>query len=147
MTFYQKLVKSRKFAVCDLQQGYLHCELDDESSLPTTFATPFGRYRWRRLPFGLKVSREIFQNRLQQTLERLDNVHCVAGDIMIHCYDDSDLCIKVQRLFQRCMEHGIKVNLKKCRYNVDEIPFLGHVVTAETRPVQGRRCSEDGETW
>ena len=54
-----KLVNSKTFAVSDLQQGYIHCELDDESSLLTTFATPFGRYRWRRLPFGLKVSSEI----------------------------------------------------------------------------------------
>ena len=78
-----KLVNSKKFAICDLQQGYLHCELDDESSLLTTFATPFGRYRWRRLPFGLKVCSEIFQKRLQQALEGLDNVHCVADYIII----------------------------------------------------------------
>ena len=126
-----KLVNSRKFAVCDRQQGYLHCELDDESSLLTTFATPFGRYRWRRLTFGLKVSSEIFQKRLQQALERLDNVHCVADDIIIHGSDDSDLCIKVQGLLQRCMERGIKLNLQKCRFNVDEIPFPGHVVTSD----------------
>ena len=40
-----RLGNSTRFAVCDLQQGYLHYELDDESSLLTTFATPFVRYR------------------------------------------------------------------------------------------------------
>ena len=58
-------------------------------------------------------------------------MHCVADYIIIHVSDDSDLCVKVQRLLQRCMEHGIKLNLEKCRFNVDEIPFLGHVVTAD----------------
>ena len=99
-----KLVNSKKFAVCDLQQGYLHCELDDESSLLTIFATPFGRYRWRH--FGLKVSSEIFQKHLQQALEGQDKVHCVADDIIIHGSNDFDLCIKIQRLLQRCMEHA-----------------------------------------
>ena len=78
-----RLGNSTRFAVCDLQQGYLHCELDDESSL-LTFATPFGRYRWQSLPFGLKVSSEIFPKRLQHALEGLDNVHCVADDIIVH---------------------------------------------------------------
>ena len=58
-------------------------------------------------------------------------MHYVADDIIIHGSDDSDLCIKVQRLLQICMEHGIKFNLEKCRFNVGDIPFLGHVVTAD----------------
>ena len=93
-----RLGNSTRFAVCDLQQGYLHCELDDESSLLTTFATPFGRYRWQRLPFGLKVSSEIFRKRLQQALEGLDNVHCVADDIIVHGTDEADLHAKLQEL-------------------------------------------------
>ena len=126
-----RLGNSTRFAVCDLQQGYLHCELDDESSLLTTFATPFGRYRWQRLPFGLKVSSEIFQKRLQQALEGLDNVHCVADDIIVHGTDEADLHAKLQKLLQRCDEHGIRLNKQKCQFDVQEITFLGHVVTAD----------------
>lgn len=40
-----ELTGAQKFSVCDLKAGYLHCEHDDESSLLTTFATPFDRYR------------------------------------------------------------------------------------------------------
>ena len=61
-----ELTGAQKFSVCDLKAGYLHCELDDESSILTTFATPFGRYRWLQLPFGLKVSSEIFQKRFHK---------------------------------------------------------------------------------
>ena len=126
-----RLGNSTIFAVCDLQQGYLHCELDDESSLLTTFATPFGRYRWERLPFGLNVSSDIFQKRLQQALEGLDNVHCVADDIIVHGTDEADLHAKLQKLLQRCGEHGIRLNHQKCAFDVQEITFLGHVVTAD----------------
>ena len=51
-----ELSQACKFSVCDLKAGYLHCELDHPSSLLTTFATPFGYYRWCRLPSGLTVS-------------------------------------------------------------------------------------------
>ena len=89
------------FAVCDLQQGYLHCELDDESSLLTTFATPFGRYDWQRFPFGLEANSEIFQKRLQPALEGLANVHCLADDIIINDTDEADLHAKLLILIQR----------------------------------------------
>ena len=38
----------------DVRNGFWHEALDDESSYVTTFNTPFGRYRWRRMPFGMR---------------------------------------------------------------------------------------------
>lgn len=78
-----ELFKASLFSVCDLKDGYLHCILYEASSHLTTFATPWGRYRWKNLPFGLKVSSEIFQKRLHLTLEGLDVVNCVADDIIV----------------------------------------------------------------
>ena len=45
--------------------------------------TPFGRYRWARLPFGLKVSSEIFQRKLNEALSGLNSVICVADDLLV----------------------------------------------------------------
>ena len=47
-----ELSKARVFTTIDLKAGYWHVTLDEPSSLMTTFSTPFGRYRWLRLPFG-----------------------------------------------------------------------------------------------
>ena len=55
-----ELGQAKVFSTVDLRSGYWHCVLDEEASLLTTFATPFGRYRWCRLPFGFSVSSEIF---------------------------------------------------------------------------------------
>lgn len=55
-----ELSHSTIFSILDLKQGFLHCTLDQESSYLTTMATPFGRYRWIRMPFGLNVSSEVF---------------------------------------------------------------------------------------
>jgi len=58
-----ELRDSKVFTKADLSSGYWHVKLDDTSSMLTTFMTPFGRYRWLRLPFGLSVSAEIFQKK------------------------------------------------------------------------------------
>ncbi len=123
------LTKSDKFSVFDLQQGYLHCDLDDESSYLTTFATPFGdRYRWRKLPFGLKVSSEIFQKRLHQALDRLDGVHCIADDVIVHGKGDEH-DTNVEKFLQRCSSTGVKLNPDKCQLGLSEIVFQGHIVS------------------
>ena len=125
-----KLSGARVFSICDLKQGYHHVELDEESSYLTTFATPFGRYRWLRLPFGLKVSSEIFQKRLCMALEGLEGVQCVADDVIVYGRDRDDHNCNLRNLLSRCEEHGVRLNPDKCQFNVPEIKFLGHVVSA-----------------
>ena len=84
------LAEARVFTKVDLASAFWHLEMDDESSLLTTFATPHGRYRWLRLPFGLCVSSEIFQKHLHQELLGLPDVKCIADDVLIYGRDDAD---------------------------------------------------------
>ena len=77
------LHNAKVFTLCDVKNGFWHVELDEKSSYLTTFGTPWSRYRWLRLPFGLKPSPEEFVRRLSQALEGLDGVKPVADDILI----------------------------------------------------------------
>ena len=58
-------------------------------------------------------------------------MHCVADDIIVHGTDEADLQAKLQKLLQRCDEHGLRLNQQKCQFDVQEITFLGHIVTAD----------------
>ena len=55
-----KLAGAKYFSKLDAKQGYWAIHLDEEYSLLTSFNTPIGRYKYRRYPFGLKVSQDIF---------------------------------------------------------------------------------------
>ena len=57
---------AKLFTKLDVKEAYWHVRLDEASSKLTTMITPFGRYRWLRLPFGLKVSSEIFQRKITE---------------------------------------------------------------------------------
>ena len=121
----------------DTDNGYWHCVLDERSSKMTTFLTPFGRYRYLRLPFGLCVSSEIFQKRLQAALEGLKGVLCIADDIVIYGVGKTkeeatrDHDKKLREFLLRCRSKGIRLNKSKTELRKSEINFLGHKITSE----------------
>ena len=57
-------------------------QLEEESQILTTFATPFGRYKWKRLSFRISSAPEEYQQRMHQVLEGLQGVHVCADDIL-----------------------------------------------------------------
>ena len=97
-----ELGRSRFFTKADLASGYWHVELDDESSMLTTFQICHGLYRWRRLPFGTKVSSEIFQKRLLEVLGDLKGVMVIADDIIIHGETQEEHDRNLEKFLQRC---------------------------------------------
>ena len=56
--------------------------MDEETSNLTTFGTPIGRYKWKRMPFGISPAPEVFQRRLNQALEGLNDIYVIADDIL-----------------------------------------------------------------
>ena len=45
------LHNARVFTKLDVKEAFWHVRLDEQSNLLTTMITPFGRFRWARLPF------------------------------------------------------------------------------------------------
>ena len=125
-----KLSGARVISICDLKQGYHNVELDEEAIYLTTFATPFGQYRWLRLPFGLKMSSKIFQKRLCMALEGMEGLQCVTDDVIVYGKDHDDHNPNLRNLLSCCEEHGVRLNQEKCQFNAPQIRFLGHVVSA-----------------
>ena len=126
-----KFTNAKVFSKLDVSSAYWHLELDENSSKLTTMITPFGRYRWLRLPFGLCVSSEIFQRHLMQVLEGLNGVTCIADDIAVVGKDDDDHDENLEALLKRCNDCGIKLNKNKFDLRCKEMVFHGHVFTPE----------------
>ena len=55
-----KIPETKVFTVLHAKSGYLQMKLDYEASLLTTMNTPIGRYRWLKLPFGIKSAPELY---------------------------------------------------------------------------------------
>lgn len=72
------------FSKLDAKSGFLQIKLNEKSSYLTTFNTPIGRYRWLRLPFGIKSAPEIFQHIMDQMLEGIEGAAAVMDDTYTH---------------------------------------------------------------
>jgi hypothetical protein len=119
----------------DIKNAFWHLKLDRESSLLTTFQTPFGRYRWLRLAFGLSVAPEIWTSRIQASVSNLRGVYCIADDLI--CTDSGPDIAAATRdhdanliaLLNRCRAKGLKLNREKFRLNRSIVSFMGHELT------------------
>lgn len=132
-----ELNKARIFSVVDAKDGFWHVELDEESSYLTTFGTPWGRYRWLRMPFGISPAPEEFQRRLDEALEGLEGVKAIHDDIVVFGCGDTDEEAKhdhdrkLQALFDRCRDENIKINRDKLKLRLSTVTYLGHVISAK----------------
>lgn len=131
-----ELSKAKVFTKIDVKSAYWHCKLDYASSILTTFDTPFGRFKWNRLPFGLTTSGETFVRCLHEALQGLPGVFCAIDDIIVTgCGDTHDEAVtnhneNLSNLLTRCRAQNIALNKAKLELCRNDINFLGHKVTS-----------------
>ena len=70
----------------DASNGFWQVELDEESSMHTTFNIPFGRYPWKRMPFGINSAPDVLQRRMRDRIEGMKGVEVIADDFVIAGY-------------------------------------------------------------
>ena len=125
------LGESGVFTKLDASSGFWQIPLHEDSKLLTTFITPFGRYCFNRLPFGISSAPEIFQRIMSAILEGLDGVICRMDDILIHGRNQMEHDVRVWAVLFRLQEAGLTLNEQKCEFSQGRIKFLGHNVDAE----------------
>ena len=79
-----KVSGASDFSILDARSGFLQVELDDESSKLCTFSTPWGKYSWKRLPFGLTCSGDVFQEKMDTVFGKRDGLSGIADDTFVY---------------------------------------------------------------
>lgn len=120
-----EMAGARYFSKLDAAQGFWQIKLDEKSSKYCTFNTPFGRYRFLRMPFGIISASEIFHRAMDNMLEGLEGVRCYVDDVVIWGSTQQEHNERLKKVLQRIRENGLKLNRVKCQFGVKEITFLG----------------------
>ena len=126
-----ELAGKKVFSTLDLKDGYWQLELDEESSKLCTFATPFSRYRFTRMPFGLKSASEVFQKKNEAVFEGIQGIHIVADDIIVAGATVQEHDQILRQLLDRAEERKIRFNFDRLQVRVPEVKYLGTIITAD----------------
>lgn len=120
-----KLAGAKKFSKLDASTAFWSVVLDEESTNLCAFGTPFGRFKFLRMPYGLNLAPEKFHQKLVESFSDIEGVICYLDDILIFSTSQLEHDKILQKVFERIREINLKLNFKKCIFGQDKITFLG----------------------
>ncbi|KAK2705957.1 hypothetical protein QYM36_016094 [Artemia franciscana] len=125
-----KIHGHNKFSKLDATFGYLMLALTETSSLVTTFNTPFGRYKYKRMPFGLICAQDEFQRKMEETFGNLKGVGVIVDDIVVSGKDEEH-DENLRKVLEKAREVGVRFNPEKCIFGSTSVPYFGLLITAD----------------
>ena len=119
------------FSTLDAKSGYWTKQLDEQSQLLAAFNTPFKKYCFVRLPFGLSASSEIFCEHMDRILAGIPGTFPCADDVMVQGSTEERHDIHILETVEKACEAGLKFNPDKCCIKKQQIEYFGRVITPQ----------------
>lgn len=133
---------AKYFSTLDAATGFWQIRLDKPSSYLCTMSTPYGRYRFLRMPFGIATAPEVFQRAMHQVFQGLAGVEVVMDDILVWGSTKEEHDARLRSVLQRCEEVNLKLNLAKCQFCKTEVRYLGFVLTNNGLTIDPKRAED-----
>lgn len=123
--------QSNFMSTVDLRSGYWQIKILEKDRDKTAFITPFGLYRFLKMPFGLRNAPGTFQRMIDRLKIELDEVNILAylDDIIILSPTFDKHLADLQQVFTKLREFNLTANRVKCHFCCPSIKYLGHVIT------------------
>ena len=126
-------------SILDARSGYWQVKIDEESSKLCTFNTPWGKYRWTRLPFGLTCSGDVFQEKMDYIFGDLGGVSGIADDTFIFGDSETKHDNHILNVLDLARQNNIRFNPDKFQFKVAEASFFGLKWTPEGLKVDEKK--------
>ena len=122
----------------DLNMGYYTVHLDLYSQKLCTIVTPWGKYQYLRLPMGVNVSPDVFQEKMSNLMQDLEYVRTYLDDLLVISNGSFEEHLhQLGKVLQRLRRAGLKINAEKSSFFAPEIEYLGYLLTKDgIKPVQ-----------
>ena len=136
---YAKLKGAKFFSTIDLQSGYYHIALGKDSRAKTAFVTPFGKYKFLQVPFGLAQTPVFFQHLMNKVLDNCPFAMTYLDDIIISSDTEEEYLAHIKEIFKRLEAEDLKMKRSNCDFFKKHIYYLGHLFSADgIRPLKDK---------
>ena len=128
---YARLKGSNIYSTFDMRSGYYHMVLSEKSRPKSAFLSSFGKWEFKRCPFGLPQAPAYFQRLVNEVLSGLTFAFGYLDDILVYSPDMETHLEHVRSLFIKLREANLKLKEVKCNFLKKHIQCLGHVVSGK----------------
>ena len=128
-----QLGSAQYVSVFDLASGFHQIKMSPEDSHKTAFLTPYGHYKFDRMPFGLKNAPATFQRLMDLDLTGLQGTELSVylDDIVLYANSLEAHKEKFNKLMERLSATNLKLQPDKCEFLRPEVAYLGHIIDKE----------------
>ncbi|WVZ93760.1 LOW QUALITY PROTEIN: hypothetical protein U9M48_039717 [Paspalum notatum var. saurae] len=140
---FNQLQGACAFSKIDLRSGYHQLKIRPSDIPKTAFTTKYGLYEYLVMSFGLTNTPAYFMHLMNRVfMDYLDKFIVVfIEDILIYSTSEEEHEVHLRLVLQRLREHKLYAKLKKCEFWIDEVPFLGHIISKGGIAVDPRKIS------
>ena len=125
---YARLKGSNIYSTFDMRSGYYHMVLSEKSRPKSAFVSSFGKWEFKRCPFGLAQAPAYFQRLVNEVLSGLTFAFGYLDDILVYSPDMETHLEHLRKLFMRLREANLKLKEVKCNFLKKHIQYLGHII-------------------
>ena len=142
---FSQLNSAKYSSTLDLRAGYHHIRLSIDSIPKTAFTSPFGKYEYVKVPFGLAQAPAYFQELMTGVLKDLPFAMAYLDDIIIYSSTPEEHLQHIKTVFEKLRHAKLSMKLSKCHFFAREIKYLGHILGMEgIRPVPAKTEAHQG---
>lgn len=121
----------RFFVKLDISMLFYHFGLTERSKDYLTIVTPFGKFRYGRVPMGITPAPDLAQEIMEDILRDIEECDVYMDDIGIFATSWSHLLSVLRRVLQRLQDSNLTINPSKCQWAVKEVEWLGFWLTPD----------------
>ncbi|XP_056000463.1 uncharacterized protein K02A2.6-like [Ostrea edulis] len=117
---------AKVYSKLDATSGFWQTKIDEESSKLCTFNSSFERYRFIRMPFGIKSAPEVFQRAISEMAQDLDGTEAIIDDI-IWGTTEEEHNRRLKAVLERARQFNLKLSADKCEMRRSELTYVGQI--------------------
>ena len=118
---------SQYMSKLDLSKGFYQIPIREQDCVKTAFCSPYGKYQFTRMPFGLCNAPATFQRSMHDVLRgQEEHSATYIDDILIYSRVWEEHLQHIQAVLEALREYGLTAKPKKCRWGARSLEYLGH---------------------